>query len=124
MAWVSVSAESKGLICTKIVQFSGVPGTAHSKGLSRCDKKRASKSMITKVKRAQNKNASDGSEAKLLTVKNLPHSRKMSREKSIKINRKSTGKLARSEALWLRLIGGIDGIVFRAHRLRIDRDHS
>src|SRR5579859_3540067 len=30
----SVSAESKGVICTKIVQESGVLGTAHSKGLS------------------------------------------------------------------------------------------
>jgi len=32
---VSVSAESKGLICTKIVQNLWVLGTAHSKGLSR-----------------------------------------------------------------------------------------
>jgi hypothetical protein len=31
---VSVSAESKGVICTKIVQNSRVLGTAHSKGLS------------------------------------------------------------------------------------------
>jgi len=40
MAIVSVSAESKGLICTKIVQNLGVLGTAHSKGLSRCELKR------------------------------------------------------------------------------------
>ena len=33
---VSVSAESKGLICSKIVQNSMVLGTAHSKGL-RCE---------------------------------------------------------------------------------------
>jgi hypothetical protein len=32
---LSVSAESKGLICTKMVQNLGVLGTAHSKGLSR-----------------------------------------------------------------------------------------
>jgi hypothetical protein len=30
---MSVSAESKGLICTKIVQKTGGLGTAHSKGL-------------------------------------------------------------------------------------------
>jgi len=35
MAWLSVSADSKGLICTKIVQNLGVLGTAHSKRLSR-----------------------------------------------------------------------------------------
>jgi hypothetical protein len=35
MARLSVSADSKGLICTKIVQNLGVLGTAHSKGLSR-----------------------------------------------------------------------------------------
>ena len=34
-ASLSVSAESKGLICTKIVQNLWVLGTAHSKGLSR-----------------------------------------------------------------------------------------
>src|SRR5579859_2637888 len=36
-AALSVSAESKGLICTKMVQNLGVLGTAHSKGLSRED---------------------------------------------------------------------------------------
>ena len=33
-ASLSVSAESKGLICTKMVQNLGVLGTAHSKGLT------------------------------------------------------------------------------------------
>ena len=44
MATVSVSAESKGLICTKTVQNLGVLGTVHSKGLSREDGLRARKS--------------------------------------------------------------------------------
>jgi hypothetical protein len=35
MTWLSVSADSKGLICTKIVHNLLVPGTAHSKDLSR-----------------------------------------------------------------------------------------
>jgi hypothetical protein len=35
MAKLSVSADSKGLIYTEIVQNLGVLGTAHSKGLSR-----------------------------------------------------------------------------------------
>ena len=40
---VSVSAHSKGLICTKMVQFLGVLGTAHSKGLSLDEKQPGNK---------------------------------------------------------------------------------
>src|SRR5467141_4999950 len=39
----SVSADSKGLICTKIVQNPILLGSAHSKGLSRGDKRRTIK---------------------------------------------------------------------------------
>jgi hypothetical protein len=49
----SVNVESKGLICTKIVQNLGLLGTAHSKGLSRedegCSERNVSKLLILRT---------------------------------------------------------------------------
>src|SRR5579863_5929997 len=63
----SVSVHSEGLICTKIVQNLGGLGTAYSKGLSSqgedCSEEGVIKLLILKEQSAQNKNASDGSEA-------------------------------------------------------------
>jgi hypothetical protein len=91
---LSVSAESKGLICTKMVQNLGVLGTAHSKGLS-CDDEGFGKSCarllilqvfiapIARIGRNSeacsgkqalgSKNASDRSEAQFLTKVSKAH---------------------------------------------------
>ena len=79
---VSVSAESKGFICTKIVQFSRYLGTADSKGLSYSARDPTARKHFqvidskdaTRVNGRKNKNASDKSEACLGTEISIAHS--------------------------------------------------